>query len=161
MKEEKFCLIQVTTFKKEIETERKDREAVKTKIADMETRYRHQLEALGEELQKVTDEAKRQRETVAKKDDQLQQQKKQMASQLQNKEESLTSAFQQISALEVFSLLFFMLVHDFNLMQEEVKQVDQYHKQIDKLNSEVVILKQQAEAYKTQVGSNSTCCVNS
>ena len=89
------------TYKEDFESERKDRESVHTRIADMETRYRHQLEALGEELQKVTDEAKRQRETVARKDNQLQQQRQQMTAQLHQKEGELASAAQRIQALEV------------------------------------------------------------
>ena len=67
----------------------------------METRYCHQLEAMGEQLQKVTDEAKRQRETLAKTEDILHQQRQQMTAQLQEKEAELASAFQQNQKLQV------------------------------------------------------------
>ena len=98
------------TYKEDFESERKDRESVHTRIADMETRYRHQLDALGEELQKVTDEAKRHRETVARKDNQLQQQRQQMTAQLHQKEGELASAVQRIQALEVHMLHSFPMV---------------------------------------------------
>ena len=92
---------QAMTYKEDFESERKDREAVHTKIAEMETRYRHQLEAIGEELRRVTDEARRHRETVATKEDELHTQSQLMTAQLHQKEAELASAGQQIQTLEV------------------------------------------------------------
>ena len=93
---------QAMTYKEDFESERKDREAVHTRIAEMETRYRHQLEAMGEELRRVTDEAKRHRETVATKEDELHTQSQLMTAQLHQKEAELSSAGQQIQTLKVY-----------------------------------------------------------
>ena len=92
---------QAMTYREDFESERKDREAVHTKIAEMENRYRHQLEAMGEQLRRVTDEAKRHRETVAMKEDELHTQSQLMTAQLHQKEAELASAGQQIQTLEV------------------------------------------------------------
>ena len=42
---------QALTYKEDFESERKDREAVHTRIADMQNRFTCQLKALGDELQ--------------------------------------------------------------------------------------------------------------
>ena len=78
------------TYKEDFESERKDREAVHTRIANMETQYRHQLEAMGEELRRAKEEARRQGESVGNVEEMLQQQRQQrqqMGALLQQKEE--------------------------------------------------------------------------
>ena len=91
------------TYREDFESERKDREAVHTKIADMETQYRHQLEAMGKQLQRVTDDANRQKESVADRDHLLQQQRQQLTAELHQKEGELASASQRITTLEVYT----------------------------------------------------------
>ena len=80
------------TYKEDFETERKDREAVHTRIANMETQYRHQLESIGEELQRKTEEVKTHREALANTEELLQDKQQQMNQILQDKEEELKMA---------------------------------------------------------------------
>jgi chromosome segregation ATPase len=126
------------TYKEDFESERKDREAVHTKIADMETRYRHQLEAMGEQLRRVTEEAERHRETVATKEDELHQQSQLMTAELHQKEAELSSAGQQIQTLK-------------EEVMSKTQQVKQYKKQIDQLTSEAATFKQQAQGHMEQI----------
>ena len=77
------------TYKEDFESERKDREMAHNRIADVEIRYRHQLESMGEQLQKVTEEAKRHRESAGKSEDLLQQQRQQVTALLHQKEEEI------------------------------------------------------------------------
>ena len=77
------------TYKEDFESERKDREMAHNRIADVETRYRHQLGSMGEQLQKVTEEAKRHRESAGKSEDLLQQQRQQVTALLHQKEEEI------------------------------------------------------------------------
>ena len=89
------------TYKEDFESERKDREAVHAKIAEMENRYRHQLEALGGQLQNTTDELKRHKDTLANTEELLQRQRQQMTAQLQQKENELHAVYGQKQQLQV------------------------------------------------------------
>ena len=92
---------QAVTYKEDFESERKDREAVHTRIADMEDRYRHQLEAMGEEMQKKADELQRHKDTLANTEQLLRQQQQQMSAQLLQKEGELHVAYNQNHQLQV------------------------------------------------------------
>ena len=93
--------VQAVTYKEDFESERKDREAVHTRIADMETRYRHQLEAMGEQLHVKTDEAQRHKEALGSTQELLQRQQQQMTAQLQQKEDELHTVYAQKQQLQV------------------------------------------------------------
>ena len=70
----------------------------------METRYRHQLESIGEELRRKTEEAKTHREALANTEDLLQLNQQQVARQLQEKEEELKRAHEIQQRLHVSQL---------------------------------------------------------
>lgn len=92
------------TYKEDFESERRDREAVHTKIAEMESRYRHQLEAIGDQLKKVTEEKEGHRQTVTKTEALLHQQRQQMMGQLQEREVEMSSTLQNIQKLQVHNI---------------------------------------------------------
>jgi predicted RNase H-like nuclease (RuvC/YqgF family) len=131
--------ITAVTYKEDFESERKDREAVHTRIADMETRYRHQLEAMGEQLHVKTDEAQRHKEALGSTQELLQRQQQQMTAQLQQKEDELHTVYAQKQQLQ-------------EDVMSKTQQVKQYKKQIDQLSSETATYKQQMDflAHKTE-----------
>ena len=61
----------------------------------------HQLEAMGEEMQKKTDELQRHKDTLAFTEHLLQHQQQQMSAQLLQKEEELHAAYNQNEQLQV------------------------------------------------------------
>ena len=98
------------TYKEDFESERKDRESIHARIADMETRYRHQAESLAEQLQKKADELQRHKDTLANTEELLQKQQQQMLAQIRQKEDELQIAFHHKQQLQVWAMPSFSLV---------------------------------------------------
>ena len=89
------------TYKEDFESERKDREAVHNKIADIEKQYRHQLEALSQQLQQTTASLNQHKSAMANTEDLLHRQKHQMEQQIHQKEEKMSAILRENGLLKV------------------------------------------------------------
>ena len=128
------------TFQEDFQQERRDRESAHTKVAEMETRYTHQLQTMGEELHRTHTELDAHKQNLSNTEAVMQKRTQQARQQLADKEREVGRMNQEVA-------------HLCEEVQSKTQQVKQYKKQVDQYRQEMEPLKQQATILKEQVST--------
>ena len=90
---------QAKIFQKDFQQERKDHESTLKKVAEMETRYTHQLQTMSDELYRKTTELKAHQQSLANTEAVMQKRVQQLRQQMAEKERELGMVSQENAKL--------------------------------------------------------------
>ena len=139
---------QAATFLEDFQQERRDRESAHTKVAEMETRYTHQLQTMGEELHRTHTEF----DDLSNAEAVMQRRTQQARQQLADKEREVGRMNQEIAHLR-------------EEVQSKTQRVKQYKKQlvnkeqeVGRMNQEIAHLREEVQSKTHKVNGWQKIC---